>query len=70
MPADYVPWTSEVAQAVDGAVQRAKEDFASARLEVWITGDASDRARQELTARGWKIQTKSLRPEPAPPAAK
>ena len=70
VPADHIPWTSEVGQAVDGAVQRAKEDFPSARLEAWITGDASDRTRQELTGRGWKIQTKSLRPEPAPPAAK
>lgn len=70
VPADHIPWTSEVAQAVDGAVQRAKEDFPSARLEAWITGDASDRTRQELTGRGWKVQTKSLRPEPAPPAAK
>ena len=70
VPADYVPWTSQVAQAVDGAVQRAKEDFPSARLEAWLTGDASDRARQELTGRGWKLQTKSLLPEPAPPAAK
>jgi len=68
VPADYVPWTSQVAQAVDGAVQRAKEDFPSARLEAWITGETSDRTRQELTARGWKIQTKSLRPEPAPAA--
>jgi len=68
VPADYIPWTSQVAQAVDGAVQRAKEDFPSARLEAWITGEASDRTRQELTARGWKIQTKSLRPEPAPAA--
>jgi hypothetical protein len=67
-PADYIPWTSPVAQAVDGAVQRAKEDFPSARLEAWITGEASDRTRQELTGRGWKIQTKSLRPEPAPAA--
>jgi hypothetical protein len=70
VPADYVPWTSQVGQAVDGAVQRAKEDFPSARLEAWITGDASDRTRQELTGRGWKIQTQTLRPEPAPPAAK
>ena len=53
---------------MDGAVQRAKEDFPSARLEAWITGETSDRTRQELTARGWKIQTKSLRPEPAPAA--
>jgi hypothetical protein len=70
VPADYVPWTSQVAQAVDGAVQRAKEDFPSARLEAWVTGDVSDRTRQELAGRGWKVQARSLRPEPAPPAAK
>jgi hypothetical protein len=70
VPADYIPWTSQVAQAVDGAVQRAKEDFPSARLEAYVTGDVSDRTRQELTGRRWKVQAKSLRPEPAPPAAK
>ena len=46
VPADYVPWTQPVAQAVGVAVQRAKEDFASARPEVWITGDASDAHEQ------------------------
>ena len=30
VPADYIPWTQPVAQAVGVAVQRAKEDFASA----------------------------------------
>jgi hypothetical protein len=31
VPADYIPWTQPVAQAVGVAVQRAKEDFATAR---------------------------------------
>ncbi len=54
-----------VAQAVGVAVQRAKEDFASARPEVWITGDASARASKELAARGWKIETRKPGPENA-----
>ena len=68
VPVDYVPWTSEVAQAVDTAVKRAKEDFGSARLELWITGEASARARQEMTARGLGVHPKSLRPAGAPGA--
>jgi hypothetical protein len=52
-----------VAQGVGVAVQRAKEDFASARPEVWITGGASERTRRELTARGWKLETGKLGPE-------
>jgi hypothetical protein len=63
VPADYVAWTQPVAQAFGGGVQRAKEDFASARPEVWITGGASDRARREVTAVGWKLETGKLGPE-------
>jgi len=65
VPADYVPWTQPVAQAVGVAVQRAKEDFATAKPEVWITGDASARTSKELAARGWKIEAGKLGPENA-----
>jgi hypothetical protein len=70
VPADYVPWTQPVAQAVDTASARAKQDFASAKPEVWITGEASERTRKELAARGWGLREKSLRPAAAPAAAK
>ncbi|HET6897620.1 MAG TPA: hypothetical protein VFK70_04705 [Vicinamibacteria bacterium] len=63
VPADYVAWTQPVAQAVGVAVQRAKEDFASARPEVWITGGASARTRSELSTRSWKLETGKLGPE-------
>jgi hypothetical protein len=56
-----------VAQAVDTAVARAKEDFPAARPEVWITGDASERTQKEMAARGWTLKVQSLRP--AAPAA-
>jgi hypothetical protein len=65
VPADFVPWTQPVAQAVGVAVQRAKEDFATAKPEVWITGDASERTSKELAARGWKIEARKLGPENA-----
>lgn len=61
LPADYVAFTQPVAQAVDGAARRAKEDFASAKPEVWITGEASARVKQELGSRGWALQQRSLR---------
>jgi len=62
VPADFVPWTQQVAQAVDTAAQRAKQEFGTARPELWITGEASARTRQELSARGWGLHRVSLRP--------
>jgi hypothetical protein len=70
VPVDYVPWTSDVAAAVDTAVKRAKEDFGSARTELWITGEASALAQKELTARGLGVHAKSLRPAGGAPGAK
>ena len=67
VPADYVPWTAQVAEAVATAAARAKEDFPSAKPEVWITGAASERTQKEMAARGWVIKTKSLAP-PGPTA--
>jgi hypothetical protein len=61
LPADYVPWTAAVAEAVDVASRRAKEDFASARLEVWISGEASARTKSELATRGWRVEERALR---------
>jgi hypothetical protein len=63
VPADYVAWTAPMAQAAGGAEQRAKADFAGAKGEVWITGDASERTRKEFAAKAWKIEAQKLRPE-------
>lgn len=55
LPADHVIWSEKVAAA---ALQVAEEigDGAAAR-EFWLTGDMSERARNELSAAGWRVVT-------------
>lgn len=48
-PVDYVSWT----ERLDRFSRR--EDLAAARRGLWLTGQASPRATQELTARGWTV---------------
>jgi len=62
LPVDSVSWTKEVAEAANGATQRAKEDFTGSKPELWTSGRVSVRARKELESRGWAVHERSLRP--------
>ncbi|HET9032061.1 MAG TPA: hypothetical protein VFN25_04050 [Dokdonella sp.] len=49
LPVDYLTWTDEVAAFIDS------DRFDSANKTILVSGTASLRSQQELTARGWNI---------------
>jgi hypothetical protein len=55
VPVFRLPWTREVAQAADAVVEEASARIRVRRLEVWLTGEFTHRARQELESRGFMI---------------
>jgi hypothetical protein len=55
-PYDQLTWTAEV-----DAVSASPELKGSPR-EIWLSGRCSDRARQELTRRGWVVRENVLAP--------
>jgi len=61
---DYLPWTERVSTFSQRPDLRVKD------RTVWLTGQASPRARQELTAAGWMLRENSQYPVlPSAPAA-
>jgi len=61
---DFLPWTEQVALFSQRPDLRAKD------RTVWLTGAASPRTKQELTAAGWMVRKNSQYPLPPPaPAA-
>ena len=55
VPVFRLPWTREVARAADAVVKEASARIRVRRLEVWLTGEFTHRARQELESRGFMI---------------
>jgi hypothetical protein len=53
-PVDLIAWTAEV----DGL--SASPDLQGSPKELWLYGQATDRARAELTARGWTVKERVL----------
>ena len=53
VPLDYLPWTKEVADFVKGADRKEP-------LEVWTSGQLSDRARHEFKARHLTLRESAL----------
>jgi hypothetical protein len=54
VPYDWLGWTAEVDDV------SASPELKSASREIWLFGRCSERARKELTARGWTIHEKVL----------
>ncbi len=50
VPVDCLAWTDRLAEF------GGRPDFGSARREILITGSATSRTRQELSARGWTLR--------------
>jgi hypothetical protein len=55
VPVDWVQWTEPFAKAVAEAGARAKKELGAASLELRLTGKASDLAKKEAGALGWKV---------------
>ena len=61
---DYMVWTQDLADHADRITAQARTAFPGARPEVWLTGQVSPRARDELRARGWTVHERGLRLDP------
>ncbi|MDH3589011.1 MAG: hypothetical protein OEQ74_06375, partial [Gammaproteobacteria bacterium] len=53
---DYLMWTPETAAAADRYVQSLSEAGAK-KTEYWSAGLVSERAREELEAKGWVVRS-------------
>ena len=54
IPYDEITWTSDVDRV------SASPELTGASREIWLFGRCSERARQELTARGWVVRENVL----------
>jgi hypothetical protein len=64
---DYLTWNERVAKVAPEIAERSKSELRAAKLELWVTGKVSPRARQELTALGFAVREQAL-PRPVEPA--
>ena len=55
LPVDYLFWTSRVARVAQALTANVPSRPRVARRELWIAGNVSPRARQELEAMGWAV---------------
>ncbi|MGA6826384.1 hypothetical protein ACO9S2_02100 [Nitrospira sp. NS4] len=55
LPVDYLFWTSRVARVAQALTAHVPSRPRIARRELWIAGNVSPRARQELEALGWTV---------------
>jgi hypothetical protein len=55
LPVDYLFWTSRVARVAQALTAHVPSRPRVARRELWIAGNVSPRARQELEALGWTV---------------
>jgi len=60
LPVDYLFWTSRVARVAQALTANVPSRPRVARRELWIAGNVSPRARQELEAMGWTVQAQVL----------
>jgi hypothetical protein len=60
LPVDYLFWTSRVARVAQALTANVPSRPRVARRELWIAGNVSPRARQELEALGWTVQAQVL----------
>ena len=55
LPVDYLFWTPRVASVAQAMTTHVPDRPRIAQRELWIAGNASPRARQELESLGWKV---------------
>jgi hypothetical protein len=54
---DYVHWTADLAALVDERLPALVESTGASRLEAWVEGSVSERARQGLETHGFDVHT-------------
>lgn len=57
LPVDYLVWTREAAELLPEISRRYRGDSRVKQRVLWLTGTTSKRARSELEALGWRVET-------------
>ena len=60
VPIDYMVWTEELESYVANEIAWMTEHHEGASIEVWLTGETSDRVARELRARGWVVRPSGI----------
>ena len=55
LPVDYLFWTSRVASVAQALTTHVPSRLPITERELWIAGNVSPRARQELESLGWTV---------------
>jgi hypothetical protein len=56
LPLDYVSSSARTREVLAEVNERAKKELGASRVDVWLTGRASDRMRKEIAAVGWALE--------------
>jgi hypothetical protein len=59
LPGDYMPWTERLANGAKEIGERTQKDLGATKREIWIQGELSPTAKQELKALGWGFREKT-----------
>jgi hypothetical protein len=58
LPGDYMPWTEKLATGAKELGERTQKEIGATSREIWISGDFSPTAKQELKTLGWGAREK------------
>ena len=58
LPGDYMPWTAKLDPGAKELGERAQKELGAKSREIWMPGEFSPRAKQELKALGWGFREK------------
>ena len=56
---DYLVWTKDIAAAATRIDSAVKGDSSAGKVEFWVTGSLSSRAKDEIAALGWAVHEKA-----------
>jgi len=59
LPLDWVSWTEPVQKAASEIAARARQELGATRVEMRLTGRASEQARKELAALGFEVEERA-----------
>jgi len=60
LPGDYMPWTERLASGATDIGERTQKELGAKTREIWIMGELSPRAKQELKPLGWGFREKTF----------
>jgi hypothetical protein len=54
-----MPWTEKLATGAKEIGERTQKELGAAKREIWIQGELSPKAKQELKTLGWGFREKT-----------